>query len=233
MRLRLWIILGVGIALSLALGYLVLLMGCDLGVDIKCFEVAQVEGVVWSTCDYYGNITIEPGLPINWAPINWAGNFKCVAAGRVGNRTYAVFIRSVYFGEPDQSPFQSELTSRCYSLRHGRVIVTVPAVAWSGVAVLVVDVDKGVGYLGLAVGIRNITEIKTWHDLYLSYSDVAFGDGGVYIANRHIWAQRQVAGEKLVGCFYVVKTRVDRDKLILGRPVNRTAGNLLVVKFSP
>lgn len=229
MRLRLWIVLSVGIALSPALGYLVLLMGCDLGVDVKCFEIARVEGVVWSTCGCHGNVTIEPELPIGWA-----GDFKCVAVGRVGDKTYAVFIRSVYFVEPGRSPFRSELALRCYCLRHGRVIVAVPAVAWSGVAVLMVDVDKGVGYLGLtAVGIRNITEIKMWHDLYLSYSDVAFGDGGVYIANRHIWAQRQVAGEKLVGCFYVVRVRVDRDKLILGRPVNRTAGGRLVVNFSP
>ncbi|MCU7788211.1 hypothetical protein ODS41_09845 [Pyrobaculum sp. 3827-6] len=198
--------------------YLYLSWGCTLGVDVKCFDTTPGGGVVWSPCSYDGDVEIEPEIPLNWGlPGREGGKFTCVAGGRVGNKTYVVFTRGVGLIMLNDSPFSDGDTVRCYCARHFCIKVAVPAAIGLASAVLVVDVDSGVGYLGIKYADPP------------QYSNVVFGNDGVYLALRNVWVVKEIAGDHISNCFYVVKVRLDRERLRLGMPLYNTTGSFLKI----
>ncbi|AAL64729.1 conserved within P. aerophilum part 2, authentic frameshift [Pyrobaculum aerophilum str. IM2] len=92
------------------------------------------------------------------------------------------------------------------------------------------DVDSGTGLLGLKTGYRDVVENGTWRGVPLHYSDVAFGPDGVYLAVRNTWVVKEIAGEPLSNCFYVVKVKLDKERLRLGRLVNLTSGTFIKIE---
>ncbi|RFA95699.1 hypothetical protein [Pyrobaculum aerophilum] len=210
MKVKLIIIAVVIILFSLLAIYLYLSWGCRLEIDIKCFDTVPGEGDVWSPCSYDGDVKIEPEIPLNWA----GDRFTCVAGGRVGNKTYVVLTRTVQVYSLTYTPFSYEDTGRCYCAKHPLDCIfraeTLPI--YGARAVLVVDVNSGTGYLGI---------VYTYAP---RYSDVVFGNDGVYLALRYVWVVREIAGDHISNCFYVVKVRLEREGLRLGQPINRTSG---------
>jgi len=231
MRIKKLVVTAVVVILfSLLVFYLYLSWGCTLGVDVKCFDTTPGGGVVWSPCSYDGDVEIEPEIPLNWGlPGREGGRFTCVAGGRVGNKTYVVFTREVGLIEPSGSPFSERDTGRCYCARHFCIKVVVPAVLRIASAVLVVDVDSGVGYLGIKRDLHKVVENGTELYTFLHYSDVVFGNDGVYLALREVWVVKEIAGDYIYNCFYVVKVRLDRERLRLGRPLYNTTGSFLKI----
>ncbi|MGC9130427.1 MAG: hypothetical protein ACP5H5_02450, partial [Pyrobaculum sp.] len=109
------------------------------------------------------------------------------------------------------------------------ITVAVPAAIIVASAVLVVDVDSGVGYLGITRDLHKVVENGTELYTYLHYSDVVFGNDGVYLALRNVWVVKEIAGGHISNCFYVVKVRLDRDRLRLGMPLYNTTGSFLKI----
>jgi hypothetical protein len=199
---------------------------CHIGGDIVCFGgVAEVAGSVWGPCNYTGAVEIVEGPPIDW----WGG-FKCIAAGRAGGKTYAVFIREAVADTLTGDPFKSDAErDLCYCAKK-RIVpcrVAKTLAAYMHVGILVVDVEEGVGYLSIGYGMR---------PFHLNHSRFIFGDG-VYLniegfetlrymggLKAAVGAKREIMGPVLEGCAYRVKVRLEPEKLTISQPLhNATA----------
>jgi hypothetical protein len=187
---------------------------CHIGGDIVCFGgVAEVTGSVWGPCNYTGAVEIVGGPPVNWG----RGGFKCIAAGRAGGKTYAVFIRVIEAdatGEPFKSEAERDL---CYCAKERIVpciFVTKPAVLLTRVGIFVVDVEEGVGYLSIVYTFKFLPRP-------FNYSYFVFGDG-VYLVDglvAEMGAKREIMGPLLKGCAYRVKIRLEPEKLTISQPL--------------
>jgi hypothetical protein len=186
--------------------------------DVVCFGgVAEVTGSVWGPCNYTGAVEIIDGPPVNWG----RGGFKCVAAGRAGGKTYAVFIRVVEAdatGEPFKSEAERDL---CYCAK-GEIALYIfgvkPAVLFAHPGILVVDVEEGVGYLSIAYWVA---------PFHLNHSRFIFGGDGVYLVDglaAEMGVKREIMGPLLKGCAYRVKVKLEPEKLTISQPLyNATA----------
>ncbi len=153
------------------------------------------------------------------------GRLKCVAAGRAGGKTYAVFIREALAGRPTGDPFKSEAErDPCYRAKK-RIVPCIFATtleAYMHVGILVVDAEEGVGHLSIGYGIR---------PYHLNHSRFIFGDG-VYLniesfetlrymggLKAAVGAKREILGPLLEGCAYRVKIRLEPEKLTISQPL--------------
>jgi hypothetical protein len=203
----------------LALPFLAAPWACHIGGDIVCFGgVAEVTGSVWGPCNYASAVEIIDGPPIDW---QYSGGFECVAAGRAGGKTYAVFIRGVGADAPTGDPFKSEIErDLCYCAKMWIVpcIFAKTAVLLNRVVILVVDVEEGVGYL--SIGYWMIPSD-------LNYSYFIFGGDGVYLVDdlaAKVGVKREIGGPLLKGCAYRVKVKLEPEKLTISQPLyNATA----------
>jgi hypothetical protein len=212
----------------LALPFLAALWVCRIEGDVVCFGgVAEVTGSVWGPCNYTGAVEIVDGPPIDWG----RGGFKCVAAGRAGGKTYAVFIRVVeadyLTGEPFKSVAERDL---CYCAKE-RIVPCIfgvkPDVLIAYPGILVVDVEEGMGYLSIGYGMR---------PYHLNHSRFIFVDG-VYLnvegfetlrymdgLKAAVGVKREIGAPLLEGCAYRVKVKLEPEKLTISQPLyNATA----------
>jgi hypothetical protein len=197
-----------------ALPFLAALWACHIGGDIVCFGgAAEVTGSVWGPCNYAGAVKIVDGPPIDW---QYSGGFKCIAAGRAGGRTYAVFIRNVgadATGEPFKSEIERDL---CFCAKERIVpciFIVKPAVLLNRVVILVVDVEEGVGYLSIVYTFKFLPQS-------FNYSYFIFGGDGVYLVDglvAEMGAKREIGGPLLKGCAYRVKIRLEPEKLTISQ----------------
>ncbi len=216
---RLLIVLFLLALVVVALSFLAAQWACHIGGDIVCFGgVAEVTGSVWGACNYTGAVEIIDGPPIDW----WErGGFKCVAAGRVDGKTYAVFIREALADYPTGEPFKSEIErDLCFCVKKMFVpciSFAEPLIAYTRVGILVVDVEEGVGYLFIGYWVT---------PYHLNHSRFIFGDG-VYLIDglaAEIGVKREIGGPLLKGCAYRVKVRLEPEKLTISQPLyNATA----------
>jgi hypothetical protein len=201
-------------------------LACHVGGDIVCFGgVTEVSGSVWGPCNYTGVVEIVGGPPVDWG----RDDFKCVAAGRAGGRTYAVFTRTAEADYPTGDPFKTEIErDLCYCAREGLVpcMFYKPAVLIEHVGTLVVDVEEGVGYLSIAY----------WFPYWLfNHSRFIFGDGvylnmeGLTRFRAAVGAKREIMGPLLEGCAYRVKVRLEPDKLTISRPLYNVTARVVRV----
>jgi len=228
---RLLIFLFLLVFVFLALPFLAAPWVCHIGGDVVCFGgVAEVTGSVWGPCNYTGAVEIIDGPPIEWG----RDGFKCVAAGRAGGKTYAVFIREVEADYPTRDPFKSEAERNlCYCAK-GEIALYIfgvePAVLVAYPGILVVDVEEGVGYLSI------VYRFPPFQWLF-NYSYFIFGGDGVYLniegfetlrymsgLKAAVGAKREIGGPLLKGCAYRVKVRLEPEKLTISQPLyNATA----------
>jgi hypothetical protein len=214
----------------LVLPFFAALWVCHIGGDIVCFGgVAEVTGSVWGSCNYTGAVEIIDGPPVNWG----RGGFKCVAAGRAGGKTYAVFIRVVEADYSTGEPFKSEAERNLCFCAKGEIALYIfgvkPAVLIAYPGILVVDVEEGVGYLSIVYRFP----LSLWP---FNYSYFIFGDG-VYLniegfetlrymsgLKAAVGAKREIGGPLLEGCAYRVKVKLEPEKLTISQPLyNATA----------
>ena len=188
---------------------------CHIGGDIVCFGgAAEVIGSMWGPCNYTGAVEIVDGPPIDWREYS---GFKCVAAGRAGGKTYAVFIRVVEAdatGEPFKSEIERDL---CYCAKERIVpciFVAKPAVLLTRVGIFVVDVEEGVGYLSIDYTYKFLPRP-------FNYSYFIFGDGVYFVDSlvAEMGAKREIGGPLLKGCAYRVKIKLEPEKLTIGQPL--------------
>jgi hypothetical protein len=215
----------------LALPFLAALWFCHIGGDIVCFGgVAEVSGSVWGPCNYTGAVEIIDGPPIDWAveiidgpPVNWGrGGFVCVAAGRAGGKTYAVFIREAWADYPTGDPFKSGAErDLCFCAKIWIVpciFIAKPLVLIAHSGILVVDVEEGVGYLSIGYWVAPFE---------LNHSRFIFGGNGVYLVDglvAEVGVKREIGGPLLKGCAYRVKVKLEPEKLTISQPLyNATA----------
>jgi hypothetical protein len=203
----------------LAWPFLAALWVCHIGGDVVCFGgVAEVTGSVWGPCNYTGAVEIIDGPPVNWG----RGGFECVAAGRAGGKTYAVFIREAWADKPTGEPFKSEAErDLCYCAKERIVpciFIVRPDVLLAHVGILVVDVEEGVGYLSIGYWVA---------PFHLNHSRFIFGGDGVYLVDglaAKVGAKREIMGPLLKGCAYRVKVKLEPEKLTISQPLyNATA----------
>jgi len=205
------------LAVFLAWPFLAAPWVCHIGGDIICFGgVAEVTGSVWGPCNYTGAVEIIDGPPVEWG----RGGFVCVAAGRAGGKTYAVFIREAWAdatGEPFKSGAERDL---CYCAKERIVpciFVTKPAVLLIRLGILVVDVEEGVGYLSIVYRFQP----SQWP---FNHRHFIFGGDGVYFVGGSVGVKREIMGPLLEGCAYRVKIRLEPEKLTISQPLyNATA----------
>jgi hypothetical protein len=202
--------------------FLAALWACRIGGDIVCFGgVAEVTGSVWGPCNYTGVVEIVDGPPIDWEPpVEWRrGGFECVAAGRAGGKTYAVFIREAWADYPTGDPFKSVAErDLCFCAKMWIVpciFIVKPLVLLAYPGILVVDVEEGVGYLSIVYMFKFLPES-------FNYSYFIFGGDGVYLIDglvAEMGAKREIMGPVLKGCAYRVKVRLEPEKLTISQPL--------------
>ncbi len=199
---------------------------CRIGGDIVCFGgAAEVTGSVWGPCNYTGAVEIIDGPPVEWE----RGGFKCVAAGRAGEKTYAVFIRVVEADYLTGEPFKSEAERDLCFCAKERIVPCIfgvkPDVLIAYPGILVVDVKEGVGYLSIVYGFPPFQWL-------FNYSRFIFGGDGVYLniegfetlrymsgLKAAVGAKREIMGPVLEGCAYRVKVRLEPEKLTISQPL--------------
>jgi len=189
---------------------------CRIEGDVVCFGgVAEVSGSVWGPCNYTGAVEIVDGPPVNWG----RGGFECVAAGRAGGKTYAVFIRETWADYPTGDPFKSVAErDLCYCAKMWIVpciFIAKPDVLLIRVGILVVDVEGGVGYLSIVYGFQP----SQWP---FNHSHFIFGGDGVYLVDglvAKVGVKREIMGPLLEGCAYRVKIRLEPEKLTISQPL--------------
>jgi hypothetical protein len=202
--------------------FLAALWACRIGGDVVCFGgVAEVTGSVWGSCNYTGAVEIVDGPPIDW----WGG-FKCIAAGRAGGKTYAVFIRAAVADTLTGDPFKSEIESDlCYCAKK-RIVpckLAKTLAAYMHVGILVVDVEEGVGYLSIGYWVTPFD---------LNHNHFIFGGDGVYLniedfetlrymsgLKAAVGVKREIMGPLLEGCAYRVKVKLEPEKLTISQPL--------------
>jgi hypothetical protein len=197
----------------LALPFFAAPWACRIGGDIVCFDgAAEVTGSVWGPCNYTGAVEIIDGPPVDW---QYSGGFKCVAAGRAGGRTYAVFIREAWadaIGDPFKSEIERDLCF-CAKERIVPCIFAKTAVLLIRLGILVVDVEEGVGYLSIGYWMR---------PFHLNHSRFIFGGDGVYLVDglvAEMGVKREIMGPLLEGCAYRVKVKLEPEKLTISQPL--------------
>jgi hypothetical protein len=198
----------------LAWSFLAALWACRIEGDVVCFGgVAEVSGFVWGSCNYTGVVEIVDGPPVNWG----RGGFECVAAGRAGGKTYAVFIREAWAGYPTGDPFKSEAErDLCFCAKIWIVpciFIAKPLVLIAHSGIFVVDVEEGVGYLSIGYWITPFE---------LNHSRFIFGGDGVYLVDglvAEMGAKREIGGPLLKGCAYRVKVKLEPEKLTISQPL--------------
>jgi hypothetical protein len=206
----------------LAWPFLVVPWVCHIGGDVVCFGgVAEVAGSVWGPCNYTGAVELVDGPPVNWEPpVNWArGSFTCVAAGRAGGKTYAVFIREAWATYPTGEPFKSEKErDLCFCAKIWIVpciFIVKPLVLIAYVGILVVDVEEGIGYHSIVYMFKFLPQP-------FNYSYFIFGGDGVYLVDglvAEMGVKREIMGPLLEGCAYRVKVRLEPEKLTISQPL--------------
>jgi hypothetical protein len=189
---------------------------CHIGGDVVCFGgAAEVTGSVWGPCNYTGAVEIIDGPPVNWG----RGGFKCVAAGRAGGKTYAVFIREAWADYPTGEPFKIAEHDLCFCAKKWIVpciFIVRPDVLLAHVGILVVDVEEGVGYLSIGYWVA---------PFHLNHSRFIFGGDGVYLVDglaAEVGAKREIGGPLLKGCAYRVKVKLEPEKLTISQPLYNT-----------
>jgi hypothetical protein len=205
------------LAVFLALPFFVALWACHIGGDIVCFGgAAEVTGSVWGPCNYTGVVEIVDGPPIDW---QYSGGFECVAAGRAGGKTYAVFIREAWADYPTGDPFKSVAErDLCFCAKMWIVpciFIVKPLVLLTRVGIFVVDVEEGVGYLSIVYMFKFLPRP-------FNYSYFIFGGDGVYLVDglvAEMGAKREIGGPLLKGCAYRVKVKLEPEKLTISQPL--------------
>jgi len=203
----------------LALPFLAAPWVCHIEGDVVCFGgAAEVTGSVWGPCNYTSAVEIIDEPPIDW---QYSGGFKCIAAGRAGGKTYAVFMRGVGADAPTGDPFKSEKERDLCFCAKERIVPCVFArtlVLLNRVVILVVDVEEGAGHLSIGYWM-------TPSDL--NHSHFIFGGNGVYLIDglvAEMGARREIMGPLLEGCAYRVKVKLEPEKLTISQPLyNATA----------
>jgi hypothetical protein len=204
------------LAVFLALSFFVALWVCRIEGDVVCFGgVAEVTGTVWGPCNYAGVVEIVDGPPVNWG----RDGFECVAAGRAGGKTYAVFIREAWADYPTGDPFKSVAErDLCFCAKMWIVpciFIVKPLVLLIRVGILVVDVEEGVGYLSIVYMFKFLPES-------FNYSYFIFGGDGVYLVDglvAEMGVKREIGGPLLKGCAYRVKVELEPEKLTISQPL--------------
>jgi hypothetical protein len=186
---------------------------CRIEGDIVCFGgAAEVSGFVWGPCNYTGAVEIIEGPPVEWG----RDGFECVAAGRAGGRTYAVFIRETWADYPTGDPFKSVAErDLCYCAKERIVpciFIVKPAVLLIRAGILVVDVEEGIGYLSIVYRFPP----SQWP---FNHSHFIFGGDGVYFVGGLVGVKREIMGPLLEGCAYRVKIRLEPEKLTISQPL--------------
>jgi hypothetical protein len=185
---------------------------CHIEGDVVCFGgAAEVSGFVWGPCNYAGVVEIIDGPPVNWG----RDGFECVAAGRAGGKTYAVFIRETWADYPTGDPFKSGAERNlCYCAKERIVpcIFVRPDVLLVRAGILVVDVEEGVGYLSIVYRFQP----SQWP---FNHSHFIFGGDGVYFAGGLVGVKQEIMGPLLEGCAYRVKVRLEPEKLTISQPL--------------
>ena len=192
---------------------------CKLQLEVVCLGVfTEVSGVVWGPCEYNGDVVLSPSPPINWHP---AWGYVCRAAGKVRNETYVVFVREALAQPPSRTdPFPENLVLKCYARYVKNKTIVMNPVLYPVYVLLVVNVNKSVGYLTFVY--RAPTPFRN--------ATVVFSNSGVYIALPE-WAEvgvkREILGPVLSRCSYVVNATIDVSKLRLGEPLYNATGSFL------
>ena len=178
---------------------------CHIGGDVVCFGgAAEVTGSVWGPCNYTGAVEIIDGPPIDW---QYSGGFECVAAGRAGGKTYAVFIREAWADKPTGEPFKIAEHDLCFCAKERIVpciFIVRPAVLLAHVGIFVVDVEEGVGYLFIGYWV-------TPYDL--NHSRFIFGGDGMYLVDglaAEVGAKREIGGPSSRGVHTASKSSWSR-----------------------
>jgi hypothetical protein len=195
---------------------------CDVGAPLVCSAVVNASGVVWGPCNYTGSIKTEP--PIR--PLQKSDGYipsdelACVAAGVVGNKTWAVIKITYWDLMPPTFPSSGRLMECAKKICGGPCAVTlVPKPLY---AVFVVDVDEGVGYYTVeGVGQLAVSALK--------YEDVVFSDAVYLKADAVAGAPTEIFGEPHRNCFIKMRVWLERDRLILGKPLRNATGTFLRV----
>ena len=195
---------------------------CDVGAPLVCSAVVNASGVVWGPCNYTGSIKTEP--PIR--PLQKSDGYipsdelACVAAGVVGNKTWAVIKITYWDLMPPTFPSSGRLMECAKKICGGPCAVTlVPKPLY---AVFVVDVDEGVGYYTVeGVGQLAVSALK--------YEDVVFSDAVYLKADAVAGAPTEIFGEPHRNCFIKMQVWLERDRLILGKPLRNATGTFLRV----
>jgi hypothetical protein len=158
-------------------------------------------------------LAIVDGPPVNWGH----DGFECVAAGRAGGKTYAVFIREAWAGYPTGDPFKSGAErDLCFCAKIWIVpciFIVKPLVLIAHSGIFVVDVEEGVGYLSIGYWVRPFE---------LNHSHFIFGGDGVYLVDglvAEVGVKREIGGPFLKGCAYRVKVKLEPEKLTISQPL--------------
>ncbi|MEM3325928.1 MAG: hypothetical protein QXK63_00600 [Thermoproteus sp.] len=185
---------------------------CAINATVVCGAPKNVTGVVYSQCEYNGEVKIKTDLGIDWSN---AWPWRCVAAGTAGGRLYAVFERQfvVGFFQAEHGPFKNVGYCYCKRFNINPCIIQEPAIAVLMRAYLVVDVNSGRGFLFFP---------SEWREPEVLF---VFAEDGVYVSGST--AYREVAGEPLANCAYVVEVEVDPSKLKVGVPLQNVTGTYI------
>ncbi|AET33931.1 hypothetical protein P186_2545 [Pyrobaculum ferrireducens] len=189
---------------------------CFVNFDVSCTSVGNISGVVYGPCEYGG--VVEAPRPVE------ARNFRCVAAGRVGNKTAVVFVGKVVTGYPDpEAPFDLHLKQLCANKR-GFYAFPLALVGYD--AVYVIYPEDGVGYLTFA-----------YNYMWFNHTHFLFTSDGVYVkalltlpvSNRSValetGVKTEVMGQVLRNCAYrLLVPNFDMAKLKVGAPLYNTSG---------
>jgi hypothetical protein len=193
---------------------------CDVGAPLVCSAVVDASGVVWGPCNYTGSIETEPPI----LSLREGGGYMpgdelaCVAAGVVGNKTWAVIKITYWSLMPPTFPSSGRIKECAEKICGGPCAVTLVPQALH--AVFVVDVDEGVGYYTVErVGSPAVSALK--------YEDVVFSDAVYLKADAVAGAPMKIFGEPHRYCFIKMRVWLERDRLILGKPLRNATGTFV------
>lgn len=216
---------------------------CFVDFSVVCMSSGNVSGLVYGPCEYSGVVEVPP-------PVS-AGDFRCVAAGRVGNETAVVFVGTVFTGLPDpKAPFDTGLKRLC-GMKKG--FKAFPDIGIGYPAILVVYPERGVGYLSFIY--NGLCRLSSLYDksgntssydtavdkpiAKLNHSAFLFALDGVYLKSeyRDAWGyadvplevgvKTEILGPTLNNCVFVIKTAIDISKLRIGPPLHNASGRYI------
>lgn len=196
---------------------------CVVNADVVCGAPRNITGMVYSQCEYSGEVAIKTDLGIDWSVAS--GPWSCVAAGRAGGRLYAVFEKELSLDviQADYGPFKNVYA--CYSKRFNITgPIAIPAIAVLRCIYLVVDVNSGRGFLFFSPG-RGCFQSFPGGVNSSGKPPFVFAEDGVYVLKSV--AFREVAGDPLLNCAYVVDVEIDSSKLKEGKPLQNVTGTYI------